>query len=132
MTLSRFSLSAFGLLCGMGFAADTTAQEQKLDTIEPAAEAIDMGLAGEQPANIARYILARGAGTARLSPDGSRVAFRYGITGKDQVWTLPVTGGQPQQQTFGNGVTFFEWAPRGSQLIYGADNNGELRGGRLA
>lgn len=124
MTLSRFSLSAFGLLCAVGFAANSAAQEQKLDAIEPVVEAIDMGLAGEQPANIARYILARGAGTARLSPDGSMVAFRYGITGKDQVWTLPVTGGQPQQQTFGNGVTFFEWAPRGSQLIYGADNNG--------
>lgn len=95
-----------------------------IEAIEPVQEATQTGLAGQDPADIARYILARGAGVARLSPDGEMVAFRYGITGKDQVWTLPVMGGQPQQQTFGNGVTFFAWAPNGRELIYGADNNG--------
>lgn len=124
MTFSRLTVSVLTLLCGFDLTVSAAAQDEKLDAIEPVAEAINMGLAGERPANIARYILARGAGAARLSPDGSMIAFRYGITGKDQVWTMPVTGGQPQQQTFGNGVTFFEWAPNGSRLIYGADNNG--------
>lgn len=95
-----------------------------LEVIEPKAEALQTGLAGENPADIARYLMARGAGQAKLSPDGETIAFRYGITGNDQIWTLPISGGQAQQTTFGNGVTFFEWAPRGKSLIYGADNNG--------
>lgn len=99
-----------------------------LSYIEPTAEAISVGLAGERPANIARYLLANGAQEARLSPDGATVAYSSGITGKTQIWTIPVGGGQSQQLTFGNGVTFFEWLPqtnqKDAQLIYGADNNG--------
>lgn len=95
-----------------------------IDAIEPSAEATQTGLAGQDPADIARYILARGAGPARLSPDGKMIAFSYGITGKTQVWTIPLMGGQPQQMTFGNGITFFAWSPEGQELVYGADNNG--------
>ena len=101
-----------------------SAMAEPIEAIEPVQEATQTGLAGQDPADIARYILARGAGPAQLSPDGKTVAFRYGITGKDQVWTMSVTGGQAQQQTFGNGVTFFSWTPKGGELIYGADNNG--------
>jgi len=102
----------------------SSAAKDKLEAIEPAAEAIRTGLAGEDPADIARYLLARGAGPAQLSPDGETVAFRYGLTGENQIWTVSASGGQPQQVTFGNGVTFFAWAPEGQVLVYGADNNG--------
>ena len=108
----------------LGFGPSAAAQANPIDAIEPSQEAVQTGLAGQNPANIARYILARGAGEAALSPDGEQIAFRYGITGKDQIWTMPVGGGQPQQMTFGNGVTFFAWAPKGHVLVYGADNNG--------
>jgi len=101
-----------------------TKEDKKIEAIEPTAEALKTGLAGEEPADIARYILASGAGAATLSPDGSTIAFRYDITGQDQIWTLPVNGGQAQQVTFGNGVTFFAWTPEGQNLVYGADNNG--------
>lgn len=104
----------------------------KLDYIEPKEEEVSVGMAGESPADIARYLLARGAGPSRLSPDGAVIVYRSGITGKDQLWTIAVTGGQAQQLTFGNGVTFFEWLPTrmqkeqggAPQLVYGADNNG--------
>lgn len=108
----------------LSFSSMQAFSADSIEAIEPVQEATKTGLAGQDPADIARYILARGAGPARLSPDGNMVAFRYGITGKNQVWTMPVTGGQPQQQTFGNGVTFFAWAPAGLELVYGADNNG--------
>lgn len=106
-----------------------------LDYIEPTNEAIEVGLAGESPADIARYLLARGAGPSRLSPDGSVIVYRSGVTGKNQLWTMPATGGQAQQLTFGNGVAFFEWLPirmqkeqgGAPQLVYGADNNGNER-----
>lgn len=101
--------------------------EQTAETLEfiaPANEPVQVGLAGESPANIARYIMAKGAGTARLSPDGKQVAFIYDITGKRQIWTMSSNGGQSEQVTYGNGVTSFSWSPDGSGLIYGADNNG--------
>ena len=106
-----------------------------LEYIEPTEEAISVGMAGEMPANIARYLLATGAGPSRLSPDGSVIVYRSGVTGKNQLWTIPVTGGQARQLTFGNGVTFFEWLPirmqkeqgGAPQLVYGADNNGNER-----
>ena len=95
-----------------------------LEAISPEAGAVQVGLAGSDPANIARYLLARGASGAQLSPGGEHVAFRYSVTGVPQLWVSRATGGAPQQLTFGNGITFFRWMPDGSGLIYGADNDG--------
>lgn len=98
--------------------------DYQLEAISPTPGAVQVGLAGSDPANIARYLLARGASGARLSTDGDHVAFRYSVTGVPQLWVARATGGAPQQLTFGNGVTFFRWMPDGSGLIYGADNDG--------
>ena len=95
-----------------------------LEAISPEPGAVQVGLAGSDPANIARYLLARGASGAQLSPGGEHVAFRYSVTGVPQLWVSRATGGAPQQLTFGNGITFFRWMPDGSGLIYGADNDG--------
>ncbi len=100
------------------------AETDELESIIPQAEAVRVGYAGEDPADIARYLLASGAQTTALSPDGETIAFRYDITGTRQVWTVPVTGGQPTQLTFGNGITFFRWSPDGTEILYGADNDG--------
>lgn len=105
-------------------AAPVTGPDYELEAISPEPGAVQVGLAGQDPANIARYLLARGASGAQLSPDGSQVAFRYSVTGVPQLWTVRSTGGAPQQVTFGNGITFFRWMPDGSGLIYGADNDG--------
>ena len=99
--------------------------DPSLEAISPSSEAVSVGLAGSDPADIARYLMARGAGSAALSPDGETVAFIFSATGERQLWTVPATGGQPRQITFGNGVTFFRWAPDGESLLYGADNNGD-------
>lgn len=99
--------------------------DEKLEAMEPAEERVNVGLAGEYPANIARYLLAQGAQRAVLSPDGNHVAVRSILTGLPQIWVNSVDGGQPRQLTFGNGVTFFEWAPDGQSLFYGADNDGD-------
>jgi len=95
-----------------------------IEFISPSQESVEVGIAGEDPADIARYLLASGAGVTKLSPDAKRIAFIYSITGERQLWTMPTTGGRAQQLTFGNGVTFFEWSPDSNHLIYGADNNG--------
>ena len=109
-----------------GFCAGRAAgPDETLEAITPSVEAVSVGLAGEDPADIARYLLARGAGPAALSPDGATIAFISDVTGRRQLWRLPATGGQPTQLTYGNGVTFFRWAPDSQSLIYGADNNGD-------
>lgn len=102
----------------------TPGPDMSLEAISPESGAIDVGLAGEYPANIARYLLARGASAGLISPDGSKVAFRYSVTGTRQLWIVDATGGVPKQLTFGNGITFYRWLPDGSGLIYGADNDG--------
>lgn len=102
--------------------AESAAAE--LEFISPVPEPIRVGYAGEDPADIARYLLASGAQGAALSPDGETLAIRWSITGTPQLWTLPATGGQPQQRTFGNGITFFAWSPDGQTIVYGADNDG--------
>ncbi|MEM5518604.1 S9 family peptidase [Henriciella sp. AS95] len=101
-----------------------TGPDMSLEAISPESEAVNVGLAGQDPSNIARYLLASGAGTTAISPDGETLAFSWDITGKPQLWTVPSTGGQPEQLTFGNGITFFRWAPDSETLVYGADNDG--------
>ena len=95
-----------------------------LTSISPKSEPLSLGFAGESPADIGRYLLARGAQAIALSPDGSSLAFRGTETGTPQLWVVPSLGGQARQLTFGNGVTFFEWTPDGQGLVFGADNNG--------
>ena len=119
-----------GLACGL-FAAtilsmgcSTDDQGSTLDAIIPKKEALSVGMAGDDPADISRYLLASGASAPQLSPDGQQVIFRSSVTGVPQLWTLPVTGGAPSQLTFGNGITFARWLPDSSGILYGADNNG--------
>lgn len=97
---------------------------QAPDFIEPKNESIRVGLAGEYPADIARYLMVHGAAQASLSSDGQHIAYTSSITGKPQLYIMPKTGGAGRQLTFGNGITFYRWAPGGNSLIYGADNNG--------
>lgn len=98
--------------------------DESLEAIEPTAERIDVGLAGEHPADIARYLLVQGVFGAQLSPAGDHVAVARSITGEPQLWVIPTGDGQARQLTFGNGITFFRWAPDGQSLVYGADNAG--------
>lgn len=99
--------------------------DMSIEAMEPAAEPVSVGRAGEDPANIARYLLASGAGGAQFSPDGEALAFSWSITGEPQLWVMAAEGGQPRRLTFGGGISFFRWAPDGSRLIYGADNDGD-------
>jgi len=95
----------------------------------PVIEPVTVGLAGEQPADIVRYLLARGAQVALISPDGTKIAFRDSVTGERQLWVVDADGGWPTQLTFGSGITFFRWAPDGKHLLVGRDANGNEREG---
>jgi len=61
----------------------------------------------------------------RWKPDGTAIAFlstRPALgeteTPKNQVWLLPMTGGEPRRVTSRvNGVTAFQWSPDGTRLV---------------
>ena len=115
------ALSAAGAQAQFG---GQSGADLSIDAIEPTEEAVRVGVAGEDPADIARYLLASGARGAQISPDGAHIAFSWSITGEPQLWVAPALGGQPQRLTFASGITFFRWLPDASGLIYGADNDG--------
>ena len=95
----------------------------------PIIEPVTVGLAGKQPADIVRYLMARGALQTRISPDGNTVAFSDRVTGEPQLWLVDAAGGWPRQLTFGSAITFFRWAPDSEHLLVGRDANGNEREG---
>ena len=95
----------------------------------PVVEPVTLGLAGEKPADIVRYLMARGAMQTGLSPDGTQLAFSYRVTGEPQLWIVDASGGWPTQLTFGKGITFFRWAPDGKHLLVARDADGNEREG---
>lgn len=124
--LLRRSVSLSLLLIGVSLIGCSGGKDaETLEAILPQKEPLSVGMAGDTPADISRYLLASGASAPQLSPDGQDVVFRSSVTGTPQLWTLPVVGGAPRQLTFGNGVTFARWLPDSSGILYGADNNGD-------
>lgn len=79
---------------------------------------------------VAPYVLARGAGPSRLSPDGATIATRLSLTGTRQLYVMDARAEDPKstlwQVSEGSGITFFDFSPTGD-LIFGSDNNGDER-----
>jgi dipeptidyl aminopeptidase/acylaminoacyl peptidase len=113
---------------GLAFAVAANTGWDNPDDI-PVIEPVVVGLAGEQPADIVRYLMARGALQTRISPDGKTVAFSYRVTGEPQLWVVDAAGGWPRQLTFGSAITFFRWSPDGGHLLIGRDTEGNEREG---
>ncbi len=103
-----------------------------IEAMEPDGAAVTLGRAGEYPADIARYLLASGPGSANLSPDGQTIAFAWDVTGENELWVMPATGGVPQQITFKTGVNAPIWTPDGASLFYSADRDGNEQPGYFA
>ncbi len=95
----------------------------------PIIEPVTVGLAGEKPADIVRYLMARGVLAARISPDGLTVAFSSRVSGEPQLWVVDAAGGWPRQLTFGSGISSFRWTPDGQKLLVTRDANGNEREG---
>lgn len=118
------------LMAGLALAAPALADDawDHPDDI-PVIEPVTVGLAGTKPADIVRYLMARGAMGVEISPDGKTVAFGYRVTGEPQLWRVDAAGGWPTQLTFGTGITFFHWTPDGQHLVVGRDADGNEREG---
>ena len=97
----------------------TMADEWNYPDDVPATVPTTVGLAGEHPADVVRYLLADGARNSALSPDGKKLAFQWSVSGEPQLWVVNSSGGWPKQLTFGKSITFFEWSPDGEHLLIG-------------
>ncbi|MCC2616438.1 S9 family peptidase [Aestuariibacter halophilus] len=122
------SLLTASLLAGIALSSPVLAEQDwpyPQDT--PAAQPLSIGYAGQQPSDISRILLSRGAQSAQMGPDGSVIAFTSSVTGSPQLWVKHLKDGRQQQLTFGNGVRNYRWHPDGRHLIYTADNEGNER-----
>ena len=127
--MSKFSyITTLLATMGLAFSVAANTTWDNPDDI-PVIEPVSVGLAGEKPADIVRYLMARGAESALISPDGTKIAFRYTVTGERQLWIVDAGGGWPTQLTFGSGITFYRWAPDGRHLLVGRDADGNEREG---
>ena len=61
----------------------------------PTAEPVTVGLAGEKPADVVRYLLAQGAKAAELSLDAGKLAFEWAVTASRSCGSsMPQAGGR--------------------------------------
>ena len=62
-----------------------------------------------------------------FSPDGKSIAVTIADprSGADDIWILPVAGGQPTRITFGPNDFWPVWSPDGKQIAYGVSENGK-------
>lgn len=95
----------------------------------------DIGLAGSDTPDIARFLAVRSATDASPSPDGEQVSFITSTTGIPQIWAVSVASGfpgvpAPHQLTFtDNGVATQAWSPAGGWIFYASDQGGNERQG---
>ncbi|MBI3448643.1 MAG: S9 family peptidase [Acidobacteria bacterium] len=76
--------------------------------------------------DVEAYLNIRGASAAGLSPDGKTVAFLTNVTGSNQVWTVPASGGWPEQITFfSDRVASVAWSPKGDFIAFSKDTGGD-------
>lgn len=120
----------------LAIAPRTGAQADTTDTSDvPRPVPGDIGLAGSQTPDIARYLAVRSASDASPSPDGEQVSFITSTTGLPQIWVVSIASGfpgvpAPHQLTFTeNGVTTQAWSPAGGWIFYAADRGGDERQG---
>ena len=106
-TRSRRLVTGFFLglaLCGPGVV-------QAADDSKPAGMADRFG--------IDRYLNIRAATNPRLSPDDREVAFLTNISGTNQVWSVPVAGGWPEQLTaYADPVSGFAYSPVDNRIVF--------------
>ena len=120
------SLLPAALLLSACSAAEVSAPSDIVATDEnDLLAAITPDMAGTPPTDILPYIEAYGPQLVRLSPKGDIIAYRSTDNGYRQIYTMPVKGGEATVRTEGTGVTFFEFTPDGSGIVYGQDTDGD-------
>ncbi|MDQ4122626.1 MAG: S9 family peptidase [Acidobacteriota bacterium] len=75
---------------------------------------------------IEQYLRIRSASSPSFSPIGDRVAFLSNVTGTNQVWIVPATGGAPKQLTnYEDNVGFVAFSPVDDAVVFGKAAGGD-------
>ncbi len=78
--------------------------------------------------DVDQFIHVRRNGPIGFSPDGRWVAYTSDVTGRSQIWKVPVEGGWPTELTFGDDpVSGAAWARDGASLAFERDSGGSER-----
>src|SRR5881394_830932 len=81
---------------------------------------------GEQSLSLERLYMTRAVGSTAWSPDGKTIAFVTNITGRNNIWLVPLEGGWPTQLTVSDQrQTALAWSPDGKWIAYQSDYDGD-------
>jgi dipeptidyl aminopeptidase/acylaminoacyl peptidase len=76
--------------------------------------------------SIARLATTRAIGGTAWSPDGKQIAFVTNISGRNNIWLVPASGGWPTQLTVSDQrQTQPTWSPDGNWIAYASDHDGD-------
>lgn len=76
--------------------------------------------------SIEKLYMTRQIGGSTWSPDGKEVAFISNISGRNNLWIVPATGGWPTQLTISDQRQSKPvWAPDGTWIAYTSDHDGD-------
>jgi len=75
--------------------------------------------------SIDKLYMTRAIGGTSWSPDGKQVAFVSNISGRNNIWLVPATGGWPTQLTISDQRQVSPaWSPDGNWIAYASDYDG--------
>lgn len=74
------------------------------------------------------FLEIKGCGFASISPDGNKVSFLSNDTGTNQIYIIPIEGGEKEQLTdYEESVIFQRFLPTENKIIFGMDKGGNER-----
>ena len=80
----------------------------------------------EQSLSIERLYITRQVGSSSWSPDGKTIAFVTNISGRNNIWLVPASGGWPTQLTVSDQRQLaITWSPDGKWIAYMSDYDGD-------
>jgi dipeptidyl aminopeptidase/acylaminoacyl peptidase len=80
----------------------------------------------EKSLSIERLYMTRHVGSTTWSPDGKSIAFISNISGRNNVWVVPSTGGWPTQLTISDQrQSSPTWSPDGKWVAFQSDYDGD-------
>jgi dipeptidyl aminopeptidase/acylaminoacyl peptidase len=83
-------------------------------------------VADMQSFSIEKLYMTRLVGGTTWSPDGKQIAFISNISGRNNLWLVPATGGWPMQLTIGDQrQSQPTWSPDGTWIAYVSDHDGD-------
>ncbi len=79
-----------------------------------------------QTFSIEKLYMTRNIGESTWSPDGKQIAFISNISGRNNLWLVPATGGWPTQLTISDQrQTQPVWSPDGTWIAFISDHDGD-------